>query len=274
MRYSLAGGYQKNGENWFWGYEGITGVGDIPREITKAMTSLMNSTSHKPTILDPWYRKVNIGLSWNRQSFVAIQHFEGDFVEFQRLPSLAKGRLSFVGTIRNGVKFASNDALWVEVWFDPAPKELTLGQLIRVNGYDAGTIVANIRRPLPAGYFWPNDHGSTEVRKVPRPGDFAPNAPVPSSILERGTIMAKAYENNKAVGSSLVTYPFVTADYWRLGIESFFVSADMNAVLDTQGPGVYSIMLWAPFSGTDEKVNISHYSVFVKEIPLRQWFSE
>ena len=44
MRYSRAGGYQKNAENWFyWEYEGLTGTDDIPREITKAMTSLMNS---------------------------------------------------------------------------------------------------------------------------------------------------------------------------------------------------------------------------------------
>ncbi len=270
MRYSRAGGYQKNAENWFLGeYEGLTGIGAIPREITKAMKSLMNSPGHRETILDQWYRKVNIGLSWSHNSFVAIQHFEGDFVEYQRLPSLAKGRLSFFGTMRTGVELSSDDALSVDVWFDPIPKQLTLGQLIRANAYDAGTIVASIRRPLPDGYFWPICQGSTDVRSLPRPGGFAPNSTVPSSIVERGAILAKAYENNKVVRSNLVTYPFVTADYWRLGQESFFVSADMNAVLNAHGPGVYSIMLWALFSGTDERVNISHYSVFVKRIPSR-----
>ena len=217
--------------------------------------------------MDKWYRKVNIGLSWTSRSFVAIQHFEGDLVEYQRLPSLAKGRLSFVGTIRNSIKLSSDDALSVDVWFDPMPKQLALGQLIRTNAYDAGTIVASIRRPLPVGYLWPNDRGSSDVRNLARPEDFAPNSPVPTSIVERSAILSDAYENNKVVFSSLVTYPLITANYWRLGQESFFVSADVRTVLDAHGPGVYSILLWAPFAGTDEKVNISHYSVFHKGIP-------
>ena len=166
MRYSLAGGYQKNGENWFFHrYEGTAGVSDIHREMVNAMAWLLDSPSHKPTILDRWYRKVNIGLAWNRRHFVAIQHFEGDFVDYQRIPSLARGRLSFIGTVRNGVSFSSDQDLTVDVWFDPPPRHLMLGQLIRVNGYDTGVIVANVRCPLPDGYFWLQERGSMEVQR-------------------------------------------------------------------------------------------------------------
>ena len=266
MRYSVAGGYQKNGENWFFQrYEGTAGISDILSEIVNAMKSLMNSLGHKQTILDVGYRKVNIGLAWNQHSFVAIQHFEGDFIEFQRLPSLVKGRLSFVGTVRNGVEFSSDDDLSVDVWFDPLPRQLTLGQLIRANAYDAGTIVASIRRPLPAGYFWSDGQGSTEIQRLPRPEDFAQNSPVPNSLQELTPILMKAYENNQLFRKKVVSYPVVTADYWRLGRESFFVSVDMNAVLDAHGPGMYSTILWAPVAEMDERVNICHYSVFVRD---------
>ena len=266
MRYSLAGGYQKNGENWFFQrYEGTVGISDIHREMVNTMAWLMNSPGHRQTILDRWYRKVNIGLAWNRGSFVAIQHFEGDFVEYQRLPSLVKGRLSFVATVQNGISFSFEDDLMVDLWFDPPPRQPTLGQLIRVNAYDAGVIVASVRRPLPAGYFWPADQGSTECQRHPCPKDFARNSPVPNSLEGLGRILTNAYENNKLVRPTLVSYQFVTADYWRLGHEGFFVSADMSSVLDAHGPGVYSIILWAPMAGTNEKVNISNYSVFVRD---------
>ena len=32
-------------------------------------------------MLNPDYRKVNVGLAWDRNTSKAIQHFEGDFIE-------------------------------------------------------------------------------------------------------------------------------------------------------------------------------------------------
>ena len=267
MRYSFVGGYQNNGENWWHQYyEGALAVTDIRREITNAMEWLMNSPGHKRTILDRWYRQVNIGLAWHRHHFVAIQHFEGDFVEYQRPPSIVNGQLSFSGRVKNGVRFSSSDDLSVDIWFDPPPRRLTLGQLIRVNGYDGGVIVANLRRPLPPGYYWPHDQGSIEVQRLPCPEQIAANAPVPKSVQARLPILVKAYENNQLFRNSVVSYPFVTADYWRLGNDLFFISADISAVISGQGPGVYSISLWAPMAETGEKVNISRHSVFVKDV--------
>ena len=268
MRYSLSGGYQNNGENWScqW-YEGSTSVTDINEEIANAMTRLMNSPGHRRTILDRWYRKVNVGLAWHQHHFVTIQHFEGDFVEYLRMPSIVDGQLRFSGRVKNGVGFSSRHDLMVDIWFDPPPTRLTPGQLIRVNGYDIGVVVAGLRPPLPTGSFWPQEQGYSEVQRLLSPEQVPPESVVPKRLRALVRIMDQAYENNQLVSKSVVSYPFVTADYWRLEKNTFLVAADLREVLNAHGSGVYSIMLWAPIAETGETVNISQYSVFVKSPP-------
>ena len=85
MRYSLAGGYQSNGENGHGiGYciestERLRyrPIADVDQEIREAMEGWMDSPGHRRNILRPWHKKVNIGLAWDTHNFNAIQHFEG-----------------------------------------------------------------------------------------------------------------------------------------------------------------------------------------------------
>ena len=60
----------------------------------------MSSPGHRRNILDRWHKKVNIGLAWDRFNFSAIQ--EGDYVEYDLLPEITKGKLSFSGHTKNG----------------------------------------------------------------------------------------------------------------------------------------------------------------------------
>ena len=111
MRYSLAGGYQSNGENGHGSDYCITprdnyrALGPIEREIKEAVDGWMRSPGHRDNLLDGWHRKVNIGLAWDRYNFVAYQHFEGDFVEYETLPSMENGVLSVRGRTKNGIEF-------------------------------------------------------------------------------------------------------------------------------------------------------------------------
>ena len=92
QRYSLAGGYQVNGEN-FSGH-GECGLADSllywnadPIEMVKdSVEGLLASPGHRATMLSPEFRKVNLGLAWDRNVFKVVQHFEGDYVQFDSLP--------------------------------------------------------------------------------------------------------------------------------------------------------------------------------------------
>ena len=133
MRYSLAGGYHNNGENWFgqqrWAASADT---NIEPDIEDAMNWLMNSPGHRDTILDPWYRKVSLGLSYDSRSFVAIQHFEGSYImEFEELPKISNGIFSMTGVARREITFGNPDDMSVDLWYDPPPRKLTIGQLLR-----------------------------------------------------------------------------------------------------------------------------------------------
>ena len=114
MRYSLAGGYQSNAENTHGSdycikdSDGYRPVDSIEQEVLDAMEGWMDSPGHRRNVLDKWHRKVNIGLAWDRYNFTAIQHFEGDYVEYDRLPTFENGILHLSGRIANGLQFGDD----------------------------------------------------------------------------------------------------------------------------------------------------------------------
>ena len=133
MRYSLAGGYQSNGENGsgldycITASDGFRAIGSIEQEIRETMAGWMSSSGHRRNLLDPSHRKVNIGIAWNRYNTLMYQHFEGDYVEYDRLPTIANGILSLSGTTKNGVRFGENRDLSIQIYYDAPPHELTRG---------------------------------------------------------------------------------------------------------------------------------------------------
>ena len=264
MRYSLAGGYQANAENvchiQWTGRQGIT---DIPQELAQAMTKLMGSPGHRRNILNQWYRKVSLGIAWNGTQFTVAQHFEGDFVEFGSLPSLSEGTLRFAGRLKNTVHFDSPEDLKVNIWYDPPPHPLTVGQLIRVNGYDHGTIVAALRRRLPSGQFWTEDSATIQIERLPKPEDFPAHISEPRSLQERQKMFEQAYLNNNRVQPTSTSISYITCRRWEVSQSDFSVAADVRELVKTVGPGVYTLMLWGPAGGNKEDVTLSQYSMFV-----------
>ena len=111
MRYSLAGGYQSNGENGsgsdycIKASDGYRAIANIKTEIRQAMDGWMDSPGHRSNILGRWHKKINIGLAWDKYNFLAYQHFEGDYVEYGELPVIEDGVLRISGRTKNGARF-------------------------------------------------------------------------------------------------------------------------------------------------------------------------
>ena len=266
IRYSLAGGYQSNGENGsgsdycIKSSDGYRRIGSIEQEIREVMEGWMNSPGHRRNVLDRWHKKVNIGLAWDSYNFKAFQHFEGDYVEYVQLPAIEDGVLTISGTTKNGVVFGGNEDLGVQVYYDPPPHRLTRGQVSRTYCYNNGLEIAALRPRLTGGWFYPEDEFTATHEACPDPYDVPADAHAPRSLDEAHEIWQAAYDASQASREQSITVPWITAVEWIAGGEYFFVNADLRDVVAEHGPGVYSVVVWDNIGGED--VVISEYSMF------------
>ena len=255
MRYSLTGGYQSNGENGSGSSYCITEsskspqgymyspIGDIRQEVRETMEGLMDSAGHRRNILDPWHKKVNIGLAWDRYNFVAAQHFEGDYVEYEEVPIIENGILTMSGMVKNGVTFEENNDLGLQIYYDPAPHGLTRGQVSRTYCYDAGRPVTGLRPPLTGGWYYSENEYTRTFTPCPNPYDVPSDAPGPRSHDEAHEFWQAAYDASQVREGRLISVPWITAQEWSTSefevIDSqwvekkgvFSVKADLSDVL-------------------------------------------
>ena len=271
MRYTLAGGYQSNGENGLGSNYCITRgenyrpLGNIEEEIWDGMNGWMDSPGHRDNILDRQHKMVNIGLAWDRYNFVAVQHFEGDYVEYEQLPSLDDGILSLAGEVKNGIGLGREEDLGIQVFYDPPPHHLTRGQVSRTYCYRSGTQVASLRPPLTGGWHYDEDDFTETSSSCPNPYNIPADAPAPQSNDEAHTFWQAAYGASQNSPEQRITVPWVTATEWEASGGDFSVRADLSDVLEKRGPGVYTIAVWGTAGGED--VVISEYSIFYEITP-------
>ena len=260
MRYSLAGGYQNNSENGS-GYDRcyteadrveVQGLRDM---VTRAMEGFMGSPDHRRTILSPKYRKVNIGIASDEYNAFIYQQFEGDYIEYDQVPTISDGILTLQATVKNGASLTEELDLSVQVWYDPPPQPLTRGQLARTYCYTYGEIVAAVRPPPPPGHFYLAKRFSQLAigTACPDPTDFPPS----SSAPRRREGPQLSISRPEAVGYS---GDWITAQQWDYTDKSFMVVADVSSLLREYGPGVYTVHVWAMLDSDD--TSVSEYSIF------------
>ena len=211
MRYSLAGGHQVNGEN-FSGH-GECGLADTwlhwnddPMEmVANSVEGLLESPGHRETMLSPEYRKVNIGLAWNQNVFKVVQHFEGDYVEFEMLPAIEEGILELKGNLTPGHTFAGQIPLMAFITYDPPPQQLTVGQLARTYCYGQGEDVGVI---IPLYRVLRDEFESTrtyEEAECVDPYDIRRDAAEPESYAETAKMFEESKERSKELQETEVT---------------------------------------------------------------------
>ena len=266
MRYSLAGGYQSNGENGsgsdycITATDGYRAEGGIKARVDEAMDGWMDSAGHRRNILTPEHQKVNIGIAYDRYNTVMYQHFEGDYVTYDLIPSIVNGVLSLSGMTKNGVTFREPGDLGVQIYYDPPPHGLTRGQVARTYCYDSGRQLAALREPLFDGSFWTTDEFAKTYEPCPSPYDVPADAPPARSAREAHLLWEEAYSMSQSSAPQSVTLPWITASEWTASGATFAVRADISSLLQQHGNGVYSITVWGTIAG--ERAVISEYSIF------------
>ena len=289
MRYSLAGGYQSNGENWSGNSYTVTrgatewsGIeycltgsdgGFTPPmesisifdEMKQAMAGWMDSPGHRRNILDPYHKKVNVGLSWDGYNFAAVQHFEGDYVEYIRLPAIEDGVLSLSGTVKNSASFDKGRDLGVQLYYDQPPRPLTRGQLSLASSYGLGVQVASLRPPLAENEYYTSNGFTKIYRPHLDPYTIQADAPAPRTLDERREFKQVARDASESQPLTTIVVPWITATEWKADGQRFSVTADLVDVVERFGSGVYTVVLWSELGGEDAIV--SQYSIFYGVTP-------
>lgn len=271
MRYSLAGGYQTNAENGsgldycIKASERYSALGSTESEIRDMMDGWMRSPGHRSNILDPWHKKVNIGLAWDRYNMAGYQHFEGGYVNYDRLPEIANGTLSLQGRTQSGLRFSGKEEMGLQLYFDPPPHSLTRGQVARTYCYDSGLLIAAFRHPLTGGWFWNEDEFTKTHSPCPDPYDIPDEAPGPRSPDEAHRFWQQAARASNNIAPQLIEVPWITASAWKASGTDFSIAADVSDLLSRYGPGVYTILLWGEMGG--EYIPVSEYSIFYQIEP-------
>ena len=229
------------------------------------MAGWMRSPGHRSNILDPWHRQVNIGIARDRYNIAMYQHFEGDYVEYEEIPTIVDGVLSFSGKTKNGLRFHRARNLGVQVYYDPPPAELTQGQVARTYCYDNGLRVASLREPLTGNSYWPTSSYSETIEPCPSPYDVPAEVPAPRSPEEAHQVWQEAFDASNASIAQEVQVSWVTATLWVAKGDQVAVRADIGNILESHGPGVYSIVVWGKHLGED--VVVSQYSMFYQVTP-------
>ena len=295
MRYSLAGGYQSNAENVRgsnycagipdWWYSLCAAVGDVvepagdvctraadwwyrandsvEQEIREAIQGWMGSPGHRRTMLNPRYKKVNIGLAWNRHNIAFVQQFEGDYFQYIRIPAIKNGTLTLAGRLKNGARFLSEKDLGIQIYYDPAPRTLSRGQLSLTSCYDSGRLTASLRPPIPETRRYKNDSFTRSYRPCISPHRVPYDTPGPQSYEEANQLWSTVKAVRAAIPEQSITVPWITASDWDVTTETgrFSIKADLGRL----PAGVYTVVVWATVDGED--VVISEYSVFERVTP-------
>ena len=261
-RYSFAGGYQANRENISGnGYCLKSNLGvSLNEKVQWAMDGWLGSPGHRDTILDPAYRKVNIGLAWNAHQMYSAIQLEGDYIQYSILPTIGEDDIfTMEGSLYNGAGFYGTTDLKAVIDYHPPPAPLTVGQLARVYGSSAGLRAAQLRVPPAPGSHY-TAHERVRVREYSRsPHDISPDLPAPRSSGESRDLWL---EGKLAPKKEIeVTTYLVTASQWAVDTDTgaFRAVADISKMLDHYGPGVYNVAVWGLIDGKQDIV--SQYSI-------------
>ena len=271
QRYSLAGGYQVNGEN-FSGH-GECGLADTllswnddPMEmVADSVEGLLGSPGHRETMLSPEYRRVNIGLAWDRNVFKVVQHFEGDYVELDTIPAIEDGVLELEGTLTAGHAFTGQIPLMALIAYDPAPRQLSAGQLARTYCYGHGESTLAF---IPPSRLLRDEFEFTQTYEEPEcidPYNVQRSAAEPESQVESARMFEDSRERSEQMQETELTLRFRKAGEMTASGREFSLRADMADLLDERGPGVYTVVLIAALEGMssgEPDTVISEYSIF------------
>ena len=267
IRYALAGGYQRNAENWSnIGQCGSTTPLQTPIDtlLTESCAGFLRSPPHRANLLDPHFTRVNIGLAWDPVALNVAHHFETFTTHMPRPPALGpNGVLTILGTTIDLPALSSRNQIAVTVSYDPPPRTLTRRQTAATYCYQLGPLVTRLRPPPKPGYEYQRTNWNYSTNAPACPDPYHEPAGPPGRILP--TEETSLFQQAKAASLARVpnhrSVPLTNARKWRVRHNSFHITADMARILRDHGPGIYTVTLSLDQPPAGSRT-IAQYSIF------------
>ena len=280
MRYTLSGGTGADGENvlglsyCYTERDALSyqPVRSMVWEIDDGIRAFMNSPAHRDNLLYPAHTRLNVGLAYNRHNMVLVQHFDSDYVDYSRRPSIdPHGMLEFKGTVKDAT-LEIGDLAAVVIGYEPPAHTLTRGQLAHTYALCNPTEVGHLLKPLPTGWYYelPPENLVTLPSFKPgcrNPHGLDPETEGPSTPEEARRAWELSQPRFLALRLDQTKNDHVVADRLDLTATSFDVRADLSPILEQHGPGIYTIWLWGRPLHMDEPAVLSQQALFWKTEP-------
>ena len=205
---------------------------------------------------------MSIGLARDPYTLWVVQQFETAYVSHLETPVLEGDILTVAGTTIDDMVFIRPREFQLQLYYDPPPRPLTTGQLVRTYGSSPGRRIASFRPPPAEAY---NDTRYTySYQPVPDPHDVPPDASVPRESAEAKTLRQEAVEAARNMPAETIEVARFTAEKWTAESNRFEVMANIGELLRQYGPGVYTIFAFGPKGAEGDLTAILEYSTLVE----------
>lgn len=206
------------------------------------------------------YKRVGIGLSYQRPNLWVSLVFTTDHLRYIDEPKLENGILTFAYELTNGA-VAGDDLVDSFVHYDVPLMALSRGQLSRTASSGLGRRIAGIRPPAGADSYYPEDEFSVEASTCRDPYEMDENVAPPGTYDASVAISREARLFCQSATPVVANAKWVTSgvERYRSGVR---VTSDIQDLVSQFGAGIYTLQIWAVVDGIDAPV--SEYSIFVE----------
>ena len=228
--------------------------------IEEEVASSFSRLSSDVDLLDPVFRKVAIGLSYERPNLWVDLIFATDHLTYLGEPRIESGVLTFAYRLINGAQDGEDPAN-AYVHYSPPLKELKPGQLSRTYSSSIGQRIVGIRPPAGAGSYWTEDEFEIEISACQHPNDVDPSLKPPESY-DQDAMLHNAAQDMCDLPPGTAVARWITSGVESLAEGGYRVTTDLQSEVSQFGAGIYTLQIWAVVDGVD--VPVSEYSIFVE----------
>ena len=274
-RYTITGGTGSDSENvsgndyCIRAEDGYSPNRGMKNQISETIEGWMESPGHRRNLLDPSHSVLNVGIAFDHYNTVMVQHFSSHYLQYAVEPHIdPHGVLRLQADIK-GASLDIGDSANLTISYDPPPKELTRGQLSHTYALCNGRKIGYVVRPLTGGRFYTDPESRIEEQNMNcvDPYSTPPGRQAPNSNKEADEAWEKAKAESSQERKVTTRVTRMTADTFSSSADHMVLVADLSQLLQDEGPGIYTIILWGKPHHMAKTVPLSEQAIFWQTEP-------
>ena len=269
-RYTITGGTGAEGENGSGSSyciregENYRAIQSMREDVAETVQGWMESPGHRRNLLDPAHTVLNVGIVHDRYNTVMAQQFSSDYVTYQVKPFIDGTGILRLEATSDRATFNIGDTVNIQIYYDPPPRNLSRSQLAHTYALCNGRAVGWIVEPLTGGWSHTGPAVTIDTRehRCVDPYHTDPNRPAPDSNAEAHQAWADAKAQSEAAPPITTKEIRIIADRMEKSANHIVVEADLNQILQENGPGIYEVIIWGRPAHMSESTPLSTQAIF------------